>query len=194
MTENGLIDIENPGLEFIENNRSKLTGSALAMTLEGSRPLVIEIEALTTYTKFGYPKRSSRGIPNGKLDLLLAVLSKYTDAKLESYDVYANIGRGLSVNEPGVDLGLAAAIISSKRNIPLGNKLFLGEISLTGLVKHVFSLEKRVDEAIKLGFTEIYYPASSKLKAKKGVSLFPIATIGEFAKTLGGKNSQDISE
>lgn len=125
MTESGLIDIENPGLEFIEPERTKLTGSALTMTLEGSRPLVIEIEALTTYTKFGYPKRSARGIPAGKLDLLLAVLSKYTDAKLESYDVYANISRGLSVTEPGIDLALAAAVISSKRNISLDKKLFL---------------------------------------------------------------------
>lgn len=85
--------MKNPGTEFIESERGGLIGSALSMTIEGSRPLIVEIEALTTYTKFGYPKRSSRGMPNGKLDLILAILSKYTDAKLENYDVFANVGR-----------------------------------------------------------------------------------------------------
>lgn len=184
MGESGLTDIENPGLEFIDAERSKLIGSAVGMTIEGTRPLVIEIEALTTYTKFGYPKRSARGIPQGKIDLLLAVLSKYTDLKLESYDVYANIGRGLTVAEPGIDLALAAAVISSKKNLPLGNRLFLGEISLTGLVKHIYSLEKRIDEAIKLGFQEIYYPASSKIKKKEGIKLVPVSSVAELGKLL----------
>lgn len=184
MGESGLTDIENPGLEFIDAERSKLIGSAVGMTIEGTRPLVIEIEALTTYTKFGYPKRSARGIPQGKIDLLLAVLSKYTDLKLESYDVYANIGRGLTVAEPGIDLALAAAVISSKKNLPLGNRLFLGEISLTGLVKHIYSLEKRIDEAIKLGFQEIYYPASSKIKKKDGIKLVPVSSVAELGKLL----------
>lgn len=85
--------MENPGMEFASENRNEVTGSALAMTMEGTRPLIVEIEALTTYTKFGHPKRSSRGMPNGKLDLVLAILSKYTDIKIESYDVFANIGR-----------------------------------------------------------------------------------------------------
>ncbi len=184
MGEDGLSDIENPGLEFIDAERTKLIGSAVGMTIEGTRPLVIEIEALTTYTKFGYPKRSARGIPQGKIDLLLAVLSKYTDLKLESYDVYANIGRGLTVSEPGIDLALAAAIISSKKNLPLGNRLFLGEISLTGLVKHIYSLERRIDEAIKLGFDEIYYPATSKIKKKEGIKLVPVESIAALGKLL----------
>jgi DNA repair protein RadA/Sms len=93
MEEGGLIDIPNPGLEFIDASTSKLSGSALTLTIEGNRPLLIEIEALTTYTKFGYPKRSSRGIPQAKLDLLIAVMTKFTDTKLESYDTYLNIGR-----------------------------------------------------------------------------------------------------
>lgn len=93
MAENGLVDIPNPGLEFIDQENEHLSGSALGITLEGNRPIVIEIEALSTYTKFGYPKRSARGISNGKIDLLIAVLSKWSDTKLESYDVYVNIAR-----------------------------------------------------------------------------------------------------
>jgi DNA repair protein RadA/Sms len=101
------------------------------MTLEGSRPLIVEIEALSTYTKFGYPKRSARGVSTGKLDLVIAILSKYTSAKIEEYDVFANIGRGLSVGEPGVDLALAAAVLSSRRSVSLENTVFIGELSLT---------------------------------------------------------------
>ena len=91
MEETGLVDFLNPGFEFIDRNTSDLPGSSLTLTIEGNRPLLIEIEALTTYTKFGYPKRSSRGIPQGKLELLIAVMTKFTDVKLESYDVYTNV-------------------------------------------------------------------------------------------------------
>lgn len=93
MEEGGLIDLPNPGLEFIDTENTKLSGSALTFTIEGNRPLLIEIEALTTYTKFGYPKRSTRGISQGKIDLLIAVMSKFTRTKLENYDTYLNIGR-----------------------------------------------------------------------------------------------------
>lgn len=167
MTEKGLIDIANPGLEFVDQENEHLSGSALGITLEGNRPIVIEIEALSTYTKFGYPKRSARGIPNGKIDLLIAVLSKWSDTKLESYDVYVNVARGLSISEPGIDLATVAAIISSKKNKPLGRRIFLGEISLTGIVKNIFGLQKRVDEAVKLGFSEIILPKNSGVKIKK---------------------------
>lgn len=167
MTEAGLIDIANPGLEFIDQENAHLSGSALGITLEGNRPIVIEIEALSTYTKFGYPKRSARGIPGGKIDLLIAVLSKWGNIKLESDDVYVNVARGLSISEPGIDLATVAAIISSKKNIPLGKHVFLGEISLTGIVKNIFGLQKRVDEAVKLGFQEIVIPKNAGIKTKK---------------------------
>lgn len=100
MESTGLVDLPNPGLEFVDEVTTRLPGSALSLTIEGNRPLLIEIEALSTYTKFGYPKRSSRGIAQGKLELLIAVMSKFTDTKLESYDVYTNVGRGLSLSEP----------------------------------------------------------------------------------------------
>lgn len=160
MEEAGLVDIPNPGLEFIDATTSSLAGSVLTLTIEGNRPLLVEIEALTTYTKFGYPKRSSRGIPQWKLDLLIAVMTKFTDTKLESYDVYMNIGRGFSITEPGVDLACVAAMMSSRQNHSLGKTIFLGEVSLTWVIKSVFFLEKRITEAVKLGFTRIVIPSS----------------------------------
>lgn len=186
MAENGLVDIPNPGLEFVDQENEHLSGSALGITLEGNRPIVIEIEALSTYTKFGYPKRSARGIPNGKVDLLIAVLSKWSDTKLESDDVYVNVARGLSISEPGIDLATVAAIISSKKNKPLGRRIFLGEISLTGIVKNIFGLQKRVDEAVKLGFSEIVLPKNSGVKVKKGTSveLIEVGHIGELSKII----------
>lgn len=125
MDEHGLSDIKNPGLAFVTADRETLTGSALTMTMEGSRPILVEIEALTTYTKFGYPKRSARGIATGKLDLLIAVISKFTKVNLESYDTYLNIARGLTISEPGTDLAAIAAIASSKLGKPLGSIIFL---------------------------------------------------------------------
>ncbi|MDD2745035.1 MAG: magnesium chelatase domain-containing protein, partial [Candidatus Gracilibacteria bacterium] len=194
MTEKGLIDILNPGKEFVQSERKGLIGSALAMTMEGTRPLIVEIEALTTYTKFGYPKRSSRGMPNGKLDLVLAILSKYTDAKLENYDVFANVGRGLSLSEPGIDLALAAAVLSSRKNIPLGDTLFIGELSLTGTIKRVVSMEKRIEEARKLGFTNIVTaPLGNKKIKMEGLKI--VSSVQELGKWFGPrKRSEHTSD
>ncbi|MBP6981687.1 DNA repair protein RadA [Candidatus Gracilibacteria bacterium] len=182
MEESGLIDIPNPGLEFIDATTSSLAGSALTLTIEGNRPLLVEIEALTTYTKFGYPKRSSRGIPQGKLDLLIAVMTKFTDTKLESYDVYMNIGRGFSITEPGVDLACIAAMMSSRQDMSLGRTIFLGEVSLTGVVKSVFFLEKRITEAVKLGFTQIVIPEAFSGNLPKGVEYIKIGNIRDMKK------------
>lgn len=177
MEERGLIDIPNPGLEFVDEANFALPGSALSITIEGNRPLLIEIEALTTYTKFGYPKRSARGISQGKLDLLIAVLSKYTSTKLESSDVYLNISRWLTLSEPWVDLACLAAIISSKKEKPLGRKIYLWEVSLTGVVKNTFMLERRISEAIKLWFTELVIPKSYTGKIDPTIQVERIETI-----------------
>lgn len=183
MNEKGLEDITQPWLEFISKETKESAGSALAVTMEGSRPIILEIEALTTYTKFGYPKRSARGMPAGKLDLLIAVLSKFTDVKLENYDVYANVSRWLTINEPWIDLAILAAIVSSRKNIRLSGAIFLGEVSLTGIVRNVFSLKKRVDEAIKLGFTKIYIPKSADIKPSKNQNIH-IESVGNVSELI----------
>jgi DNA repair protein RadA/Sms len=179
MEEKWLIDLPNPGMEFIDSDGSVLSGSALTFTIEGNRPILIEIEALTTHTKFGYPKRSARGLSQGKLDLLIAVMSKFTSVKLEDYDTYLNIARGIQVSEPGVDLACIAAISSSKRERPLGKTIYLGEVSLTGVVKNVMFLDRRLMEAAKLGFTHAVIPASYEWKIPKGMECSKIKNVKE---------------
>lgn len=179
MEKNWLIDLPNPGLEFVDSMWVDLAGSALTFTMEGNRPILIEIEALTTYTKFGYPKRSSRGISQWKLELLIAVMSKYTNIKLESSDVYLNIARGLQVSEPGVDLACIAAIMSSKKTSPLQKTIYLWEVSLTGVVKNVFLLEKRLQEAMKLWFTHAIIPRWYEWKIPEWMNVKYIKNIGE---------------
>ena len=185
MEESGLVDLPNPWLEFINPENTKLSGSALTFTLEGNRPLLIEIESLTTYTKFGYPKRSSRGISQGKIDLLIAVMSKFTKTKLENYDVYLNVGRGISLSEPGVDLACIAAMLSSRLDISLGRTIFLGEVSLTGIVKTVYFLEKRLSEALKLGFTRIVIPAQYNGNIPVWVEVVRIGKVNELESVIG---------
>lgn len=184
MWDSWLIDIPNPGLEFISDETDTIW-SALSVTMEWTRPLVVETEALTTYSKFGYPKRSARWINTSKLDLIIAVLWKYTPVKLENYDVYANISRGLSFSEPGLDLAVAASIVSSKLTKALSKKtIYIWEISLTGKVKKVMFLERRVKEAIKMWFTEIYIPDSgwnlTSLLPKWGI--IEVKNIKDFTK------------
>ena len=165
------------------------------MTLEGSRPLIVEIEALSTHTKFGYPKRSARGVSTGKLDLVIAILSKYTNAKIEEYDVFANIGRGLSVGEPGIDLALAAAVLSSRRSISLANTVFIGELSLTGSVKSVIGQQKRIDEARRLGFKRIIVGGTgTQDKSKKSMSEVTVITSIRELEQIVGKSSKKESE
>ena len=162
MWENGLTDLKNPWLEFVSWAESTI-GSSLSITVEGSRPIVIETESLTTYTKFGYPKRSSRWVNQSKLDMIIAVMWKYTSVKLDSHDVYTNISRGFKIEEPWIDLSLAASVISSKMNKPLNRWIvFMWEISLTWNIKNIMHLEKRVKEAEKLGFETVVIPKTAK--------------------------------
>ena len=187
MEEKWLIDIENPGLEFISDSEDAL-GSALSVTMEWTRPLVIETEALTMYTKFGYPKRSARWIVGSKLDLIIAVLGKYSSIKLDSHDVYCNISRGLSIWEPGLDLAIAASIISSKTGKALSKKaLYIWEISLTWKIKNVMFLERRIKEAEKMWFETLYIPEissslSSLLPKNAKIKCVQIKNIWELSK------------
>lgn len=183
MQEQGLVDLKNPWLEFISSSEAMI-GSSLSITVEGSRTLVIETESLTTYTKFGYPKRSSSWINSSKLDLIIAVLLKYTNIHLDSYDVYVNIARALKIWEPWIDLSLAASIISSKTNkIISKDVVFVWEISLTGQIKNVMYLEKRIKEASKLQFKKIFIP-NIEIKWNYDIEIIKIKNIWELVKKI----------
>lgn len=185
MEEKWLVDLKNPWLEFVNSDDSTI-GSSLSITMEWTRPIVLETESLTTYTKFGLPKRSARWVNSSKLDLIIAVLGKYTSINLDSHDVYSNIARGMRIDEPGIDLSLAASIISSKTNkvIPK-DVIFIWEISLTGKIKNVMHIEKRVKEAEKMWFKRIIVPTiSQKLPVPKTMVIIQIASVSDLLQHI----------
>lgn len=185
MWEEWLRDIKNPWLELLDNKeKTPIIGSSLSITMEWTRPILIECEALTNYTKFGYPKRSVRWLNTSKLDMLIAIISKYTKVKLDSSDVYLNIARWLRIEEPSIDLSLAGAIISSKQNKAIPREsVFIWEISLTWSIKNVLHLEKRIKEAEKLGFKKVYIP-DTEIKWKFNIEILKVKNISDFVEKI----------
>lgn len=182
MLESWLHDIKNPWLEFVNNAESTIW-SSLSITMEWTRALIVETESLTTYTKFGYPKRSSRWINSSKLDLIIAVLWKYSQVALDSHDVYTNIARWLKIEEPWIDLSIAASIISSKWNKPISkDTIFIWEISLTWNIKKPIHLEKRIKEAEKMGFKKIFIPKTNE--KYKNIELIQVKNINDLVQYL----------
>ena len=168
MKETGFTEVRNPSELFLTGKRQGASGSVISSSLEGSRAFLIEVQALTTYTKFGYPKRSATGYMQPRLELLLAVIAKYGGIQIDSLDVFVNVVGGLKVKDPSIDLAVLSAIISSRKNKPLeSNILVFGEIGLTGEVRAVGHLDKRVKEAEKQGIKKLFLPASQVSKISK---------------------------
>jgi len=187
MTETWLQDVLNPALMLLEEHSENINGASIWITIEWTRPIFVEVESLTTITNFWYPKRSSRWIWQWKIDLLIAAINKFCSISLENYDVYINISRWFSVKEPAIDLAILASILSSRKNKSLNKTIFIWEISLTGLIKNVSQLSKRVSEAVKLWFTDIVIPYNSKLIFNKKINLdkvkiHKIKNVQEFEK------------
>jgi len=181
MTPQWLIDMPTPEMELTASHNSNAIGASLSITLEGSRAFLVEVEALTNKTESPHPIRSSRGMPTQKLDIILAVLGKYTSIKMWKQHVYTNLVRGMNISEPGIDLSIAAAIISSKLEIALPrDTVFIGEISLTGRIKNCFWIEKRIKQAVKLNFSHIVLPEQ---KTKES-SYCEVSTIRELVKLI----------
>ncbi len=153
MQELGLLAIENPALEFVENQNESLIGAALTCVLNEHRPLVVEVQALCIASNFGYPKRSAVGYDLNRLNMIIAVLQKYFGLDLSNQDVFVNVSGGLKIKESGCDLAIMKAIISSYKKIP--NKLdciYLGECSLTGKIKQANLFELRKNEMQRLAY------------------------------------------
>lgn len=152
MGESGLVEIKNPGAFFLSEN-DNLPGSATTVLLEGSRPLLVEIQALVTPTTFGYPRRTASGFDLNRLNIIIGVLTKRAGINLGNQDVYVSVAGGLSAREPAADLAVALAIASSYKNKSLPQKsVYFAEIGLTGELKKVMSADKRRKEAETLGF------------------------------------------
>jgi DNA repair protein RadA/Sms len=182
MRERGLVEVANPSQVFLEERLEGATGSAIVVAMEGSRPILVEVQALVTPTVFGNAKRTTTGLDFNRVSLIMAVLEKRAGLLLQNQDAYLKAAGGVKLNEPAIDLAVAIAIASSyKENGTEATECFIGEIGLTGEIRRVNSIEQRVKEAGKLGFKKIYLPKNNMgdWKPPKGIELIPVATLGE---------------
>jgi len=164
MHEEGMLEVPNPSIAFLADRTLMRSGSTVVVTLEGTRPLLAEIQALTSFCPSHMPRRTANGLELSRVLLLAAVLSKRLGLKLYDQDVYVNVVGGLRVEEPAADLGVALAIASSLRDAPVDPELaVMGEVGLSGEVRGVSHLEQRLREAGKLGFKRCLVPYSSKV-------------------------------
>jgi DNA repair protein RadA/Sms len=171
MREQGMVEISNPSEAFLSERLTGATGSVVAVTMEGTRPLLVEIQALTSTTSFGLPRRTANGIDFNRLLLLIAVLSKRVGLKLGTQDVFVNVVGGLRISEPAADLAVASAIASGFRGIPVPEDcVMLGEVGLSGELRSVGHAERRLTEASKLGFKRCIVPRTLRFGGARASS------------------------
>jgi DNA repair protein RadA/Sms len=184
MTGEGLIEVKDPTKAFLQANNNQTAGSVISCFMEGSRPFLVEVQALVTPTVFGYPQRKTSGYDLNRLQMLTAVLFKRVSLNLNTQDIHLNIVGGFKITEPALDLAVAAAIISALKNKPISkDTIIIGEVGLGGEVRAVPNLDKRISEAEKLGFARMFIPQTSKEKKYK-IQTFPIANLTDLMKLL----------
>jgi len=182
MTDSGLVEIENPSELFLRERPEGAAGSVATATIEGTRPLVVEIQALVSPTTFGVPRRTSIGVDGQRVNLLIAVLEKIAGLQLGLTDIYVNVVGGLRIAEPATDLPIILSIASSLREVPLSNDLFVfGEVGLSGEVRAVSQAEARLNEGGKIGFKKAVIPESNlkRLKHDTGLEVTGVRDIHE---------------
>ena len=188
MRQNGLVEVENPS-EFMLNGKPEhASGSVVACSMEGTRPILIEIQALVCGSSFGVPRRTAAGTDYNRVNLLMAVLEKRLGLHLSNYDAYVNIAGGVKMNEPAIDLGIVMAIVSSYKNKAIDEKtIVFGEVGLSGEVRAVSMPEQRVAEAKKLGFTTCIIPevCMDMVKGIQGIKVIGVKNIGDAVGLLG---------
>jgi DNA repair protein RadA/Sms len=180
MKSEGLVEVTDPSQALLSQRLVPAVGSVVVPTLEGSRPLLAEIQALTNATSFGLPRRVANGIDFNRLLLITAVLSRRVGLKLGGQDIIASITGGLKVDEPAADLGIALAIASSYRDVPVDPTLAaVGEVGLSGELRAVSQLERRVNEAARLGFGRCLMPKMGNKINTRDIELIPVSTLRE---------------
>ena len=182
MRQNGLVEVENPSEYMLSGKPENASGSVVACSIEGTRPLLIEIQALVCDTNFGMPRRTATGTDYNRVNLLMAVLEKRIGLHLANCDAYVNIAGGIRMNEPAIDLGIVMAIVSSYKNRPVDERMIVfGEVGLSGEVRAVNMPEQRVAEAKKLGFETCVVPEVSldMVKGIKGIKIIGVKTIND---------------
>jgi len=181
----GLSAVENPSLMLLSQRPKNISGSVVVASVEGTRPLLVEIQALTSLVNFGYPSRRSTGIDSNKMSLLIAVLEKRLGFNLSNFDVFTNVVGGLKITEPAVDLGVVAAIASSfKEKIVCPDCVVIGEVGLGAEVRRVNQIQIRVNEAEKLGFKKCVLPKANLKELKAGAKI-ELAGAGDIQEALG---------
>lgn len=190
MQNEGLTEVKNPSELLISEREGNPSGSVVVASIEGTRPLLIELQALTTPSVFGMPRRNANGIDYNRLTLLSAVLEKRAGLQLGNQDIYLNLVGGIKVNEPALDLGIAMATASSLKNVSIKEDVvIIGEVGLTGEIRSVNMIEKRLKEAEKLGYKTCIIPESNKklLKEKFKLDIIGAKNIIDAMKCLGLK-------
>jgi len=162
MHDGGLREVSNPSQVFLAERRYGTSGSTVVATLEGTRPLLVEVQALVAPTSYGVPQRTATGFDTRRLQMLLAVLEKRAGLHVGQFDVFVNVAGGIRIDEPAADLGMAVAIVSSLKDVPVDSQaVVIGEVGLGGEIRTIHQVEKRIAEAAKLGFERIVIPRNN---------------------------------
>lgn len=188
MQGSGLREVSNPSEILISHREEELSGTAIASTLEGMRPLMIEIQALVSTAVYGTPQRSTTGYNAKRLNMILAVLEKRAGFRLGTKDVFLNVTGGISVDDPAIDLAVVAAILSSNEDIAVGKDVcFAGEVGLSGEIRPINRVEQRIQEAEKLGFSTIFVSKYNKISIKNAlIKIVLVSKIEEVVEQLFG--------
>ncbi|MFN4006664.1 MAG: DNA repair protein RadA [Chitinophagaceae bacterium] len=187
MTGNGMRAVTNPSEILISQREDALSGSAIAATIEGMRPMLIEVQALVTQSVYGTPQRTVTGFDLRRLQLLLAVLEKRGGFQFGVKDVFVNIAGGIKVEDPSIDLAVIAALLSSYEDVPLPHTMsFAGEVGLNGEIRAVNRIEQRIAEAEKLGFEKVFVSKFNKkgMLTNAGIEVVPLSTVEELYRAL----------
>ena len=195
MKGSGLEEVSDPSALFLAERPAGKPGSAVTATLSGTRPLLVEVQALVAPTGYGTARRTAIGVDGNRVALLAAVLEKKEDVQLTGCDTFVNVAGGMTLSEPAADLAVCAALVSSLRNIAVPQDvLVLGEVGLAGEVRAVAQLEPRLAEAGKMGFTRAVLPKGSARRVEsRGVKLLPVETLGEALEVLFPRPGLDAS-
>jgi DNA repair protein RadA/Sms len=187
MLESGLREVANPSETFLAERRPGTSGSTVVASLEGTRPLLLEVQALVAPTSYGVPQRSSTGFDARRLQMLLAVLERRVGLRVGQYDVFVNVVGGVRVDEPAVDMGMALAIVSSLQDTPVDSRVVaIGEVGLGGEIRTVSQMEKRITEASTLGFKRCLLPRNTLKQRNGGIELVEVETVEQAIQKAAG--------
>jgi len=189
MHDGGLREVQNPSEVFLSERSYGASGSTVVAGMEGTRPLLLEVQALVAPTSYGVPQRAATGFDTRRLQMVLAVLEKRIGLHMGQYDVFVNVAGGVRIDEPAADLGMAVAIVSSLRDVPVDTQaVVVGEVGLGGEIRRIHQLERRVAEATKLGFKHIIVPSQnlSTLSLAAGVEIVEVGTVEQAFQAVMG--------